>query len=82
MWYVYILKSNKDKRFYTGITENIGRRLKQHNIGSKATKSTLKRGPFILVFGQECKDRKDARLLEKFLKSGIGREVRNELFIN
>ena len=42
--------------------------------------STLKRGPFELIFVQICKDRTEARLLEKYLKSGIGRELRNKLF--
>ena len=77
MHYVYILLSRKDHKFYTGITNNIDARLNQHNIGYSSTRSTKNRGPFILVFAQECIDRVEARSIEKFLKSGVGRELRN-----
>lgn len=79
MYYVYILISKKDEKFYTGITNNLERRIVQHNIGYNATKSTVNRGPFKLLFVQECKNRLEARQLEKFLKSGSGRELRNNL---
>ncbi|KKQ07542.1 MAG: GIY-YIG nuclease superfamily protein [Candidatus Daviesbacteria bacterium GW2011_GWB1_36_5] len=79
MYYVYILKSQKDNNFYTGITNNIEIRLRQHNIGYSSTRSTKNRGPFILVFAQECSDRNEAHALEKYLKSGEGRELRDKL---
>ena len=79
-YYTYIIVSKKDYKCYTGITDNIERRLKQHCVGNKATISTLKRGPFELLFVQVCKNRIEARKLEKYLKSGIGREIRKELF--
>ena len=79
MYYVYILKSLKDGNFYTGLTNNLDRRIYQHNKGDKSTISTLQRGPFILVFVQECSSRKEARELEKYLKSGAGRELRDKL---
>lgn len=79
MYYVYILRSKKDNKFYTGITDDIEKRLKQHNIGYKATRSTVNRGPFNLIFIQECENRSNARELEKFFKSGFGREIRDEM---
>lgn len=79
MYFVYILLSEKDNKFYTGITNDIERRLKQHNIGYSSTRSTKTRGPFKLVFAQECRDRLEAHELEKFLKSGTGRELRDKL---
>jgi putative endonuclease len=79
MYYVYILRSEKDNKFYTGITHNLIRRLKQHNIGHKATISTINRGPFSLIFAQECSSREEAIILEKILKSGYGREIRDQL---
>ncbi len=79
MYYVYILQSKKDRKYYTGITSDVERRLNQHTIGYSSTRSTKNRGPFDLVFVQECTDRKEARELEKFLKSGIGRELRDKL---
>jgi len=79
MYFVYIILSKKDNKYYTGITNNIEERLDKHNHGYRATMSTLKRGPFELKFVQICKNRIEARLLEKYLKSGIGRELRNKL---
>ncbi len=79
MYYVYILLSKKDHKYYTGITNDVERRIQQHTIGYSSTRSTKNRGPFDLVFAQECTDRKEARELERFLKSGIGRELRSEL---
>ena len=79
MYYVYILLSKKDSKYYTGITNNVERRLRQHTIGYSSTRFTKTRGPFELVFVQECVDRIEARKLEKFLKSGFGRELRDEL---
>ncbi len=80
MYFTYILQSKKDNEFYTGITNNIEDRLKKHNHGYDATMSTKYRGPFKLVFVQICKDRVEARILEKYLKSGVGRELRDKLF--
>jgi len=79
MYYVYIIKSRKDKKFYTGITNNLERRLKEHNQGKKSTRSTKNRGPFDLVYFEEVDNRLLARKREKYLKSGIGREFRNKL---
>ena len=79
MYYVYILQSKRGKKYYTGITNDVERRLRQHTIGYSSTRSTKNRGPFDLVFVQECIDRKEARKLEKLLKSGVGRELRDGL---
>ncbi|MDO8621359.1 MAG: GIY-YIG nuclease family protein [Candidatus Levybacteria bacterium] len=79
MYFVYILKSQKDNKFYTGITNNIERRLYVHNRGSHSTSSTLKRGPFDLVHVETVNDRIEARRLEKYFKSGAGREIRDEI---
>ena len=47
-WSVYILKCS-DKTLYTGITNNIARRLEDHASGNGA-KYTKGRGPFKLVY--------------------------------
>lgn len=67
--------------FYTGITNNIKERLKKHDHGYKATRSTLNRGPFELMFVQICIDRIEARQLERCLESRTGRELRTELLV-
>lgn len=46
-WYVYILKCS-DNTLYTGITNNLEKRIKQHNEG-KGAKYTKGRGPVALV---------------------------------
>ena len=47
--YVYILKCN-DKSYYTGITNNLERRLKQHNLGTDKTSYTYPRRPVEVVY--------------------------------
>jgi putative endonuclease len=46
-YYVYILRSQKDGRYYIGYTTNIERRLQEHNRGKN--KSVRRRGPFEVV---------------------------------
>ena len=47
-YYVYILKSLKDKKFYIGFTRDLKRRIKEHEAGEN--KSTASRCPFELIF--------------------------------
>lgn len=74
MWYVYIIKSEKNNKLYTGITNDLKRRIKEHNckIGGKYTK---KNGPFSLIFYEAFLNKKDAMKDELFFKSGYGRDV-------
>jgi len=62
------------------MTDDIDRRFEEHNKGKYSTPSTYNRGPFTLVHVEIVTSRLAARELEKFLKSGIGREIRNDLF--
>ena len=80
MYYLYILRSNTDLQFYTGITDNIDKRIKEHNGHRKSTKSTVNRTEFELIYAEECINRIEARKRERFWKSGQGREYRDELF--
>jgi putative endonuclease len=66
MWYVYILECS-DKSFYTGITNNIERRLKQHNDG-KGAKYTMMRRPVKLVFSVNVINRSEAAKEEYRIK--------------
>ena len=67
MFYVYILLSKKDKKFYIGFTENLRMRIKNHNEGK--VKSTKNRRPLELVYYEAFKYEKDARAQEKFYKT-------------
>lgn len=73
MFYVYILKSLKNGRFYTGSTNDIERRLHEHNIGQ--TKYTSKIWPFELVYKEVYNTKLEAIRRERFLKTGKGREL-------
>jgi|TARA_B110000116_G_scaffold251943_1_gene247444 putative endonuclease len=55
MWSVYIIQC-ADKTLYTGITNNLTKRLKMHESGI-AAKYTKGRGPFVLVYQEFCENR-------------------------
>ena len=78
MFYVYVLQSKKDGKWYTGSTGDLRKRFSQHNLGkSFATKG---RRPFILIYYEACINEKDARSRELYLKSGMGkRYLKNRL---
>ena len=80
MYCAYIIKSLKDNKFYTGSTADLDRRFEEHNKGNNSTPSTLRRGPFKLVHVEIADTIQGARRIEKYFKSGTGREVRDELF--
>ncbi len=48
MHYVYILISKKDGKFYTGSTNDLKRRLDEHNGGK--VESTRRRKPFKIIY--------------------------------
>ena len=80
MYYVYVLRSLKDSKLYTGKTGDLKRRFKEHNSGKViATKS---RKPFELVFYEAFRNKTDAGRDELFFKSGYGREVLKEKIKN
>lgn len=66
MYYVYLLKSQKDGNYYIGQTVNVENRLKQHNAGY--VKSTKHRRPFLLIGYEEYETQAKARYREHQLK--------------
>ena len=77
MFFVYVLKSLKTGEFYKGLTNNLDRRLKEHCNGeSKSTKNLL---PLKLIHVEIYGTRDEARKIEKFFKSGCGREIIKEI---
>jgi len=66
MFYTYILKSKKDGQCYTGSTNDLRNRFKEHNRGSVV--STKNRRPFELIYYEAYKSEGDARRREKSLK--------------
>ena len=67
LYYVYILKCS-DGTYYTGITNNIERRLKEHQLGFNQDCYTFKRRPVELVFYTNFMDPKQAIMYEKKIK--------------
>lgn len=66
MFYVYVLKSYKDKDLYIGSTNDLRRRFKEHNSGKVF--STKNRKPFEIVYYESYKAERDARKRESNLK--------------
>jgi len=71
MFYTYVLQSKKDHKWYTGTTNDLRKRFKEHNTGLST--STENRGPFILMYCEACLSQKDAFSREKYLKTGMGK---------
>lgn len=69
--YVYVLRSLSDRQFYIGLTENLPKRLREHNAGKVG--STKRRMPFELVYWEGCLNRSDAAQREKYLKTAWGK---------
>jgi putative endonuclease len=69
---VYAIKSLIDNRIYVGFTMNLDKRLIEHNQGR--TKSTKGFKPWKLIYAVEVETRKEARNLEKYYKTGSGKE--------
>ena len=57
-WILYILEC-KDGTYYTGITDDLERRLVAHSSG-KGAKYTRGRGPLVLRYTERCTDRSAA----------------------
>ena len=66
-YYVYIVECS-DKLLYTGITNNLVRRISEHNSGVNKTSFTFKRRPVNLIFSQEFNDVNQAIYFEKKIK--------------
>jgi putative endonuclease len=72
MYHVYVLRSEKTGRHYTGSCEDLEDRLSRHNAGqSLATKHGV---PWQLIYSEVYETRGEAIEREKFFKNGKGRE--------
>jgi len=66
MYYVYLTKSKKDNKSYIGLTNDLRKRLMEHNQG--LSKSTKYRRPWALVYYEAYASLKDAQTREQKLK--------------
>ena len=71
MYYVYILLNKTKTRTYTGVTDDVDKRLTDHNAGRVKSSSPYR--PYKIVHLESFKTMSEARQKEKFYKSTIGR---------
>ena len=67
MYFVYILECS-DYTFYTGITTNLDRRVKEHNSSKLGAKYTKARRPVKLIYSKEFNNRSEASIEESRIK--------------
>ncbi len=77
MFTVYAIKSLTKNYIYVGLTNNLDRRLNEHNTGSNRTTKPYR--PFVLIYTETFNSRTEARLKEKYFKSGVGKEFLRKL---
>jgi putative endonuclease len=70
MFFVYILQSLEYNRFYTGVTQDLEKRIKKHNNG--LSKSTKPYRPWVLIYIEKFNDKKIAYKREYYLKQPSG----------
>ncbi len=83
MFYVYVIKSKKDKSIYIGYTDDLKRRMKEHNSGmSEYTKNKY---PYEVIYYESYKHKADARYREDNLRrfaqsySQLKKRIKNSL---
>jgi len=77
VYYVYAIRSLSLNYIYVGISNNVDRRLKEHNKGYNRTTTPYR--PFKLLYKEKFDTRKEARVKEKYLKGGSGKEFLRSL---
>jgi len=80
MFYVYAIKSTTHNRIYVGMSEDIERRLGEHNLGKSKFTSFYR--PWVFFYSESFETRLEARKREIQLKSGSGKEFLREILAN
>lgn len=80
MYYVYILRSSKDRQLYVGCTKDLQNRVREHNSGDVS--STKHRTPLEVIYYEAFTHRRDAFAREKWLKTGWGRNQIKKMLSN
>lgn len=74
MFYTYCLQSLRFRKLYIGFTDDLKRRFFEHTTG-RGGDYTKKNGPWRLIFYEAHVNKKDAQEMERFYKSGYGKEI-------
>ena len=80
MFVVYVLKSKIAKKSYVGVTNDMERRLKEHNAGKHFY--TKRYTPWEVIHKEEFGNFPDAKNREKYLKSTTGRRFLKKIFVD
>ena len=78
MYHVYILLNEAGTRTYTGVTDDVNKRLDEHNAGR--VKSSNPYRPYKLIHTESFETLSEARQKEKFYKSTTGRRRLKGMF--
>ena len=76
-WMMYVVEC-ADGTLYTGITNNMERRLLEHNYGMRGAKYTRSRRPVKLVFSIGCDSHSEAAKKESAFKK-LSRQKKQEI---
>jgi putative endonuclease len=76
--FLYVLKSTVRCKSYVGITNNLDRRLQEHNSGKHFY--TKRHCPWVMIYSEKYDSLDEARKREKYLKSTSGRKFLKQLF--
>jgi len=79
MPYLYILQSQSSGKYYIGCTNNLARRLSEHQ--ADHTPSTRNRGPWRLVYQEQYETVAEARQRERELKNWKSHRSVQELVV-
>ena len=80
MFKLYVLLSRKKNRSYVGVTEDIARRLMEHNAG--IVKSSKPYRPYVVAFTESFDTLAEAMKKEKYFKSALGRRKLKKILNN
>ncbi len=80
MYYVYVLRSDKDKKLYSGYTHDLRKRFEAHNKGE--VKVTKHRIPFSIIYYEAYQNQQDATAREKYFKTQWGRNYLKKILKN
>ena len=75
-YWVYVLRSGKDGRLYTGVTADLERRVHEHNAGR--VRSTRPRQPLSLVYKEGFVTRKEALARDRCFKTAEGGALKQQ----
>lgn len=84
MFWVYVLRNQDSGKIYVGQTENLIKRLAQHNDSNfikygKNAYTKVNKGKWILAYKEIFSTRNEAIIREKYLKSHMGRNWLKEV---